>query len=314
MSYRIGVVMDPIQTINPAKDTTFALMLEARRRGHQLFYLEPRDIWLHAGLTWGNLQAIDVRDQSSDFFTLLHAQVEPLVELDLLLLRKDPPFDMNYIYLTYLLEHAHAKGLRVINNPISVRNANEKLFTAWFPQCCPNTLVSSDPQRLHEFAQHEKDVVLKPLGSMGGEAIFHLTAQDPNLNVAIELLTQKGQHPIMAQRFIPEISDGDKRILMINGEPVPYALARIPAKNDFRGNLAKGASYEGRELTERDQWICEQVGPTLRALGLTFVGLDVIGDYLTEINVTSPTCARQLDSLFTLNIAGQFWDYVEAHE
>ncbi len=314
MSYRIGVVMDPIQTITPAKDTTFALMLEASRRGHQLFYLEPRDIWLQAGLTWGNLRAIEVRDQGNDFFTLLHAQVEPLVELDLLLLRKDPPFDMNYIYLTYLLEHAHAKGLRVINNPISVRNANEKLFTAWFPHCCPHTLVSSDPQRLHEFAQHEKDVVLKPLGSMGGEAIFHLTAQDPNLNVAIELLTQKGQHPIMAQRFIPEISDGDKRILMINGEPVPYALARIPAKNDFRGNLAKGASYEGRELTERDQWICEQVGPTLRALGLTFVGLDVIGDYLTEINVTSPTCARQLDTLFSLNIAGKFWDYVETHE
>lgn len=306
MRTKIGILMDPIEKINLKKDTTFAMMLEAQARDWQIFYMRPQDIWLQAGLTYGEMKEISVCDDANHHFTPIDTMTQPLVELDVLLVRKDPPFNMNYIYLTYLLEQAANKGLLVVNNPASIRDANEKLFTAWFPHCCPSTLVSSKKSRLLEFAHQEKDIIIKPLDGMGGYSIFHLHAKDPNLNVAIEMLTANEKQPVMAQRFIPEIKNGDKRILLIDGSPIGYALARIPQKGDFRGNLAAGATAEGRELTDRDLWICEQVGPELKRRGLVFVGLDVIGDYLTEINVTSPTCVRELDSIFDLNIAGLF--------
>ncbi|OGO95149.1 MAG: glutathione synthase [Coxiella sp. RIFCSPHIGHO2_12_FULL_42_15] len=311
MNVKMGIVMDPIEHIKTVKDTTFAMMLEAQRRNWQIFYMQPQDIWLHAGLTWAEMSELSVDDVTSSPFGILNTLTQPLVELDVLLIRKDPPFNMEYIYMTYLLEQAQAKGLLVVNNPSSIRDANEKLFASWFPQCCPNTLVTAKKSHLLEFANHEKEIVIKPLGGMGGHSIFHLVATDLNLNVTIEMLTQQETQMVMAQRFIPEIKYGDKRILLIDGEPIGYALARIPHKGDFRGNLAAGASTEGKELTDRDLWICEQVGPELKKRGLLFVGLDVIGDFLTEINVTSPTCARELDKIFNLNIAGDFLDVIE---
>ncbi|WP_423063320.1 glutathione synthase [Candidiatus Paracoxiella cheracis] len=311
MTLKLGVLMDPIASINIKKDTTFAMLLEAQARNMEIYYLEPTDIWLQDGLTWGRMRPLHVTDDASHWFELDEIIEQPLTELDVLLMRKDPPFNMEYIYLTYLLEHAEANGLFVLNKPSSLRDANEKMYAAWFPQCCPKTLVTSQPELIKEFAHNEHDIIIKPLGGMAGRSIFHVKANDSNLPVIIETMTQDGRQLVMAQRFIPDIKDGDKRIIVINGEPVPYALARIPAAGDFRGNLAMGAKGEGRELTDHDQWICEQVGPTLRDKGLWFVGLDVIGDYLTEINVTSPTGARELDAQFGLNIAGDLMDFIE---
>ncbi|HNK33765.1 MAG TPA: glutathione synthase, partial [Plasticicumulans sp.] len=236
----------------------------------------------------------------------------PLAELDVLLMRKDPPFDLEYIYTTYLLERAEAEGVRVVNRPQSLRDANEKLFTAWFPQCCPPTLATRDMARLRGFVAEHGDAILKPLDGMGGAGIFRVRAGDANLNVIVETLTERGRRTALAQRFIPEISAGDKRILMIDGEPVPYALARIPAEGETRGNLAAGGRGVGQPLSERDRWICAQVGPELRRRGLVFVGLDVIGDWLTEINVTSPTCARELDAQFGLDIGADLMRALEA--
>ncbi len=305
---KLGMLMDPIAQINVKKDTSFAILLAAQARGWENYYLEPQSLWLQDGICWGRMGKITVEDNPEAWFQLGAAIEQPLVDLDIFFMRKDPPFNMQYIHLTYLLEQAHRQGLRVINNPASLRDANEKLFTAWFPQCCPKTLVTSQMELIKEFVHQEKIAVIKPLDGMGGRSVFKAAAQDPNLSVIIETLTEQGQRLVMAQHFIDKISEGDKRILLINGEPVPYALARVPHKHDFRGNLAAGATGEGRELSERDLWICEQVGPTLREKGLIFVGLDVIGDYLTEINVTSPTCLRELDRLFNLDIAGQLLD------
>jgi glutathione synthase len=305
---KLGMLMDPISQINIKKDTSFAILLAAQARGWQNFYLEPNAIWLQDGICWGRMQAIKVEDNPLRWYELGDAFEQPLVELDIFFMRKDPPFNLHYIHLTYLLEQAHRQGLKVINNPSSLRDANEKLFTAWFPQCCPRTLVTSRIPLLQEFVLEEGTAVIKPLDGMGGRSVFKASAQDPNLNVIIETLTDQGQRLVMAQRFIDKITEGDKRILLINGEPIPYALARIPPKNDFRGNLAAGAIPQGRELTEKDRWICEQVGPTLKKKGLVFTGLDVIGDYLTEINVTSPTCVRELDRMYNLNIASQLLD------
>lgn len=309
---KLGVLMDPIDQIHREKDTTFALLLEAQARAYEIYYLEPQDIWLQDGICWGRMNIIRVDDDPDDWFELAEEIIQPLVDLDVFLMRKDPPFDMKYVYLTYLLEQAEARGLLVINKPASLRDANEKLFASWFPQCCPKTMVSSKMDLLRDFIDSEEHVVIKPLGSMGGKSVFSVQEGDPNVNVILETLTHNGQEMVMAQHFIPEIANGDKRILLINGEPVPHALARIPAEDDFRGNIASGARTEGRELTDRDYWICEQVGPTLREKGLNFVGLDVIGDYLTEINVTSPTCVRELEAAFDINICGDFFDYIES--
>lgn len=311
MSLNLGILMDPIDAINIKKDTSFAMLLAAQARDWNIHYMEPTDVWLQEGITWGNMRSLNVKDDPIKWFELGKTKSQPLHELDVLLMRKDPPFNMKYIYLTYLLEYAEAKGLLVVNKPASLRDANEKLFASWFPQCCPKTLVSSQAELLKTFASQEKDIVIKPLGGMAGQSIFHITENDPNLPVVIETMTHQGEQLVMAQKFIPEIKNGDKRIILINGKPIPYALARIPQSGDFRGNLAVGAKGQGRELTDRDQWICEQVGPILQKKGLWFVGLDVIGDYLTEINVTSPTGIRELDAQFQLNIAGDLMDFIE---
>ncbi|MEQ3635651.1 glutathione synthase [Alcanivorax sp.] len=308
MSLRVGVVMDPIAKIKPWKDSTFAMLLEAQRRGWSLLYMEPGDLYVRDGRTFATTRALSVTDNNDDWYRLADAVNHDLADLDIILMRQDPPFNAEYIYATYLLEKAEREGVMVVNRPGSVRDSNEKLFATDFPQCCAPTLVSSQATLLRDFVREFGDTVMKPLDGMGGSNIFRVRKESPNISVVIEVLTQHGKTPIMAQRFVPEITEGDKRILMINGEPVPYALARIPKEGELRGNLAAGGTGQGRELSDRDRWICEQVGPTLKRKGLYFVGLDVIGDYLTEINVTSPTCIRELDAIFDINIAGQLFD------
>lgn len=308
----LGVVMDPIESIKPYKDTTLALLLEAQRRGFTLHYFEPGDLYLRDGQAHGRARDLAVRDDNDDWFTLGETSRElRLCELDVILMRKDPPFDMEYVYATYLLEQAEREGAFVVNRAASLRDCNEKLFAQQFPHCCPPTLVSRDMARLRAYAKEQGEIVLKPLDGMGGSAVYRLRHDDPNLSVALEQLSERGTRTVMAQRYLPAIAQGDKRILMVAGEPVPYALARIPAAGESRGNLAAGGHGEGRPLTERDRWICAQVGPALRERGLWFVGLDVIGDHLTEINVTSPTCARELDAQFGLNIAGLLFDAID---
>lgn len=312
MHIRLGIVMDPISAINIKKDSSFAMLQAAQARGWDLEYMELPDLWLRDGEPHAHMRALQVREDPSDWYRLDAGRVCPLSGLDVLLMRKDPPYDMEYVYATYLLEQAERRGVLVVNRPAALRDASEKLFTAWFPQCCPPTLVARDPKRLRAFLNEWGEAVIKPLDGMGGASIFRLSEGDPNTAVILETLTAHGRRFAMAQRYLPEIiSGGDKRILLVDGEPVPYALARIPAQGEFRGNLAAGGRGEGRELSERDRWICQQVGPELRRRGLLFVGLDVIGEFLTEINVTSPTCIRELDALYRLDIAGQLMMHIE---
>lgn len=311
MTRRIGIVMDPISQITIKKDSSFAMLLAAQAKGWSLFYMEQHDLFLNEGVVSASMKPLSVNEDADNWYQLNDALTQPLAELDVILMRKDPPFDMEYIYSTYLLEQAQAAGVLVVNNPQSLRDANEKLFTAWFPQCCPKTLVTRKAELIRDFQQQHHDIIVKPLDGMGGASIFRVKDNDPNFSVIIETLTNHGKTSVMVQKFIPEIVEGDKRILMINGEPVPYALARIPAKGETRGNLAAGGRAKGQQLTDHDRWICEQVGPTLREKGLLFVGLDVIGNYLTEINVTSPTCIRELDTQFNLSIATDLMNSVE---
>ncbi|MEW4983650.1 MAG: glutathione synthase [Cycloclasticus sp.] len=308
---RLGVVMDPIGSINIKKDTTFSMLLEAQSRGWELFYMEPQDLYLLDGQAKALCKPLTLQRNEHSWFDLADAVDQPLSELDAILMRVDPPFDMDYIYTTYVLERAETAGVLVVNKPQSLRDANEKLFTAWFPQCCSPTLVTSQTQRIKGFLSEHGDIIVKPLDGMGGASIFRLKKQDHNLGVVLETMTDHGRKLTMAQRYLPEIKQGDKRILIINGKPVPYGLARIPAEGETRGNLAAGGTGEGRELTEREYWLCEQIGPTLVEKGLMFVGLDVIGDYITEINVTSPTCVQELDNLYGLNISGLLMDSIE---
>jgi glutathione synthase len=310
---QIGVIMDPIGSINIKKDSTFAMMLAAQRRGWTVHYMEQGDLWLEDGRVRAMMRPLEVRDDPRDWFTLGPARDCDLAALDAVLMRKDPPFDMEYVYSTYLLELAARDGCLVVNRPDSLRDANEKLFTAWFPQCCPESLVSRDMARLRGFLERQQDIVVKPLDSMGGASVFRVRAGDVNASVILETITAQGRRTAMAQRFLPEYVKGDKRILLVDGEPVPYALARIPASGESRANLAAGGRGEGVPLTERDRWICAQVAPALRERGLMFVGLDVIGDFLTEINVTSPTCIRELDALYGLDIGAQLMDAIERH-
>ena len=311
MLLKIGVVMDPIRGINYKKDSTLAMLLEAQSRDWQLFYMEQADLYMAHDVARAKMKPLKVFDNAEKWYELGEADDLELDSLDAILMRKDPPFDMNYIYSTYLLEKAEEKGTLIINKAQSLRDANEKLFTNYFPQCMPPTLVSSQAEHLMAFFEEHKDIILKPLDGMGGASIFRIKPGDSNLGVIIETLTENGTKLTMAQRFIPEIKQGDKRILLINGEPVPYALARIPAEGENRGNLAVGGEGVGIELTERDHWICEQVAPLLKEKGLIFVGIDVIGDYLTEVNVTSPTCIRELDKQFDLNISALLMDWIE---
>ncbi|MDH5257949.1 MAG: glutathione synthase, partial [Gammaproteobacteria bacterium] len=309
---RIGVVMDPISKIKTYKDSTFAMLLQADQRNWPIYYMEQKDLFIKEGRTWAKWQKIRVFDRKADWFSVLDSGESPLDELiDALLMRKDPPFDMEYIYTTYMMELAESRGVLMVNKPQSLRDANEKLFTTFFPQCCVPSLISRSMDDIRQFIELHKDVIVKPLDLMGGASIFRLQPSDQNLSVILENMTQFETRTIMAQTFIPEITEGDKRILLVEGRPAPYALARIPKKGETRGNIAAGGRGEGVPLTDRDRWICEQVGPVLREKGLIFVGLDVIGDFLTEINVTSPTCIRELDAEFGLNIGGDLMDAIE---
>ncbi|WP_040482335.1 glutathione synthase [Luminiphilus syltensis] len=311
MSRRVGVVMDPIAGINFKKDTTLGLLWAARDRGWSLFYMEQRDLFIDAGVSRAMMRPLQVFDDPNNFYALDEPANRELAELDVILMRKDPPFDMEFFYTTHLLEEAESKGTLIVNRCESLRNCNEKLFATHFPHCCPPLLVSRDPERLRGFHGLHGDVIFKPLDGMGGSNIFRVKPDDPNLSVILESLTQHGSETIMAQKYLPEISDGDKRILMINGTPVPWCLARIPLAGETRGNLAAGGNGRVQPLSERDQWIAEQVGPALRERGLFFVGLDVIGDYLTEINVTSPTCLREIEREASPDIAGSLMSCIE---
>jgi glutathione synthase len=303
--------MDPIASITIKKDSTFAMLLEAQARGWEVWYMEQRDLYLADNRAAARMRALRVVDDAAGWFTLGEERTAPLDRLDVILMRKDPPFDMEYIYTTYLLENAEQQGTLVVNSPASLRDCNEKLFTSLFPQCTPETLVSRNHEQVLSFVREHGEAIIKPLGGMGGASIFRAHADDSNINVIIETLTDNGRRFTMAQRFIPEIDAGDKRILLVDGEAVPYALARIPKPGENRGNLAVGGTGVGIPLSERDLWIAQQVAPELRTRSILFAGLDVIGDYLTEINVTSPTCIRELDAQFGLNISAQLLDRIE---
>ncbi|MEO6154333.1 MAG: glutathione synthase [Thermomonas sp.] len=308
----VVVVMDPIASIKTAKDSTFAMLLEAQRRGHRLNYVKP------GGLSVSNMRAVAdcmtlrVSNDPQHGFDLGSASQLAFGAGQVVLMRTDPPVDGNYIHDTQILCMAQQQGALIVNDPQGLRDFNEKLAALLFPQCCPPTLVSRDPAALKAFVGEHQQAVLKPLDGMGGRSIFRAGAGEPNLNVILETLTDGGRHLAMAQRYLPEIVDGDKRILLVDGEPIDYCLARIPQGDEFRGNLAAGGRGEGRPLSDRDRWIAAQVGPEMKRRGMLFVGLDVIGDYLTEINVTSPTCIRELDAQFGLNIAGRLFDCIEA--
>lgn len=310
-SIKLGVIMDPIQTIHFKKDTTLAILLEAQKRDWPIAYFEQKDLFLQDGIAYGNSRQLQVFHDEAHWFNLGDYQKMPLAALDVILMRKDPPFNLEYIYTTHMLELAEQAGVRVINKPQSLRDFNEKLITAWFPDCCPKTLVTRDIRLLREFFEKQQDIVCKPLEAMGGASVFRLRTGDTNASVVFEILTQQGKQYVMAQQFIPEITEGDKRILIIDGDPIPFALARIPAPHDHRGNLAVGATAIAKELSARDRWICQQIRPFLRDKGLFFAGIDVIGDFLTEINITSPTCIRELDSLCHLNISATLLDAIE---
>ena len=302
--------MDPIAGINFKKDSTLAMLLAARAREFELYYMEMGDLFLRDGVPYASMRPLDVHRDPQHWFDLGSASIERLDRLDVLLMRKDPPFDMEFVQCTYLLERAEELGVLVVNRPQSLRDCNEKMFTAWFAQCTPPTLVTRSHARLNEFLLEHADIVVKPLDGMGGASVFRVQRDGLNINVVFETLTQHEQRYCMAQRYVPEIIHGDKRILVIDGQPVDFALARVPAAGELRGNLAAGAVGKGVPLGQRERWICDQVAPQLKARGLLFVGLDVIGDYLTEINVTSPTCIRELDDQFGLDIGGQLMDVI----
>jgi len=311
MTVKLAVVMDPIQSINFKKDTTLAMLNAAQKKGWQLFYIEQDGLYLEDGKAMAIMQDLSVEMNPQNFFTLGPESRQSLADVDVILMRKDPPFNREFIYSTYILEQAEREGVLVVNKPQALRDFNEKVSATLFPQCCTPVLVSRKKELLQDFYKAQKDVIFKPLDGMGGTGIFRIKPGDPNISVIIETLTEYGTRQIMAQSFIPEISSGDKRILMIDGKPVGFALARLPAANETRGNLAAGGTAKGVELSDRDRWICDQVGPTLKENGLLFVGLDVIGDYLTEVNVTSPTCIRELDEIFNLDIAGDLMNCIE---
>jgi glutathione synthase len=311
MSLTVAVLMDPIESIHIEKDSTFAMLLEAQRRGHRVLYLLQNGLALRNDAPFGYVSQLSVRDDPAGWFTLGTTEWVDLRQVDVILARKDPPFDDQFLYDTMVLELAQRAGVLVVNDPQGLRDANEKLFSLHFPQCIPPTLIARQAAELKRFVAEHDEVVLKPLDGMGGRSIFRSRRGDPNLNVILETLTDNGRQLAVAQRYLPQIRNGDKRILLIDGKPVPYVLARMPQGDDFRGNLARGGKGVGQPISERERWIASQVGPELSRRGMLFVGLDVIGDYLTEVNVTSPTCIRELDAQFGLNIAGELFDAIE---
>jgi len=310
MTRQIGFVMDPLASITPKKDSTLAMMLAVQARGWQACEIHVPDLALLDGRVTARMRTVTVQDDDHHWHDVTDVVEAPLTDLDAVIMRKDPPFDMDYIYATYLLEQAEAAGVPVYNRPRGLRDANEKLFTAWFPQCCPPTLVTARHEVLRSFIADQGDAIVKPLDGMGGTGVFRLHAEDPNINSVLETLTARYRRPIMAQTYLPAIREGDKRILLIEGEPLEYVLARLPSRGETRANLAAGGGYRTQPLSDSDRWICEQVAPSLREHGLTFVGLDVIGDRLTEINVTSPTCIREIARETGANAAERLMEIV----
>ena len=308
---KLGIVMDPITSINIKKDTSFAMLLEAQKRGYEIHYMEMNDLYLRTGESRARTRLLSVEYNYDNWFEFGSEQDIALADLDVVLMRKDPPFDTEFIYATYILERAEEQGTLIVNKPQSLRDCNEKLFTAWFADLTPDTLVTRNESQIREFWQQHGDIILKPLDGMGGASIFRIKQEDPNLSVIIETLTDHGKFFCMAQNYLPAIKDGDKRVLVVDGEPVPYCLARIPKSGETRGNLAAGGRGEARPLTESDWEIARRVAPTLKEKGLIFVGLDIIGDKLTEINVTSPTCVREIEAAFPVSITEMLMDAIE---
>ena len=308
---KLGIVMDPIETINFKKDSTLAMMIEAQNKNHELFYMTPDSLYINSGISYAASSKVEVKNDPLGWFELEEEKLIKLSQLDAILMRQDPPFNSNYIYNTYVLEMASREGVSIFNNPRSLRDCNEKVFATEFPQCCTKHLVTSHKKLLTDFVEEHNDTVIKPLDGMGGASIFRLKKNDPNLNVILETITLHFTQKVMIQEYIPEIAEGDKRILIINGEPMSAAIDRIPAQGELRGNLAAGASAVAKSLSDRDMWICKEVGPSLVEKGLLLVGLDIIGDYLTEINVTSPTCFKEYKELCDIDVAKTFIEAVE---
>ena len=308
---KLGIVMDPIETINFKKDSTLAMMIEAQNKNHELFYMTPDSLYINSGISYAASSKVEVKSDPLGWFELEEEKLIKLSQLDAILMRQDPPFNSNYIYNTYVLEMASREGVSIFNNPRSLRDCNEKVFATEFPQCCTKHLVTSHKKLLTDFVEEHNDTVIKPLDGMGGASIFRLKKNDPNLNVILETITLHFTQKVMIQEYIPEIAEGDKRVLIINGEPMSAAIARIPAQGELRGNLAAGASAVAKSLSDRDMWICKEVGPSLVEKGLLLVGLDIIGDYLTEINVTSPTCFKEYKELCDIDVAKTFIEAVE---
>ena len=308
---KLGVVMDPIETINFKKDSTLAMMIEAQRKGHEIIYITPDSLFINSGISYASSNKMEVRNDPSDWFTKEEETIIELSELDSILMRQDPPFNSGYIYNTYVLEMAARQGVNIFNNPRSLRDCNEKVYATEFPQCCTKHLVTSRKDFLTDFVLENKDTVIKPLDGMGGASIFRVKANDPNLNVILETITDHFTEKVMIQEFIPEITEGDKRILIVDGKPMSASIARVPAEGELRGNLAAGASAVAKSLSDTELWICEEVGPSLVEKGLLLVGLHIIGDYLTEINVTSPTCFKEYKELCDIDVAEIFIKSVE---
>ena len=312
MTYTVGVVMDPIAKIKPEKDTSFAMMLEAQHRGATLIYLELKDLYIDNGVPKAIGYPVTVRDQAQDFYTLGEEQQYLLGELDVILMRKDPPFDSEFLYATHILDLAERAGALVVNKPQSLRDFNEKLFTAYFPELIPDTLVTRNAALVRQFHAKHKDVICKPLDGMGGASIFRIKEDGTNLGVIIETLTSNGQSQMMVQAYLPAIKEGDKPVLIVNGKVMPYCLARLPSAGETRGNLAAGGTGRPQPISDSDRALAETIAPVLVERGLMFVGLDVIGDRITEINVTSPTCVREIERAYDINITGELFDAIEA--
>lgn len=308
---RLGIVMDPISSINIKKDSSFSILLEAQSRGYEIYYMEMNSLYLRSGEARASSRLLSIKQDYDNWYHFDSEQDIKLGNLDVILMRKDPPFDVDFIYATYILEHAEDQGALIVNKPQGLRDCNEKLFTTWFARHTADTLVSRCDKHIRTFWQEHGDIILKPLDGMGGVSIFHVKRDDPNLSVIIETLTGHGQHYCMAQRYLPAIKDGDKRVLVVDGNPIPYCLARIPQSGETRGNLAAGARGEARLLSDRDYQIAYDIAPVLRGKGLIFVGLDIIGDRLTEINVTSPTCVQEIETAFPISITGILMDSIE---
>ncbi|MGS2721801.1 glutathione synthase [Paraglaciecola aestuariivivens] len=311
MSIKLGIVMDPIRDINIKKDTSFAMLLDAQQRGYQIYYMEMADLYLHNGRPMAQMASLQVAENPTNWFTLGEVKQQSLAELDVILMRKDPPVDNEFIYATHMFELAEQAGTLVVNKAQSLRDFNEKLFTSWFPDLVADTLVTRDASLIREFHQRHQDIICKPLDGMGGTSIFRVKEDGNNLGVIIETLTELGTRYAMFQKFLPEIKQGDKRILIVDGQVVPYALARLPTKGETRGNLAAGGTGRPQPLSESDLKIAQTIAPLLVEKGLLFVGLDVIGDKVTEINVTSPTCVREIEAAYQVNITGMLFDAIE---